>query len=275
MEKLNFCGGLPRTGSTVLMNILQQNSRIFTTGTCALADLIHQHILVKSRFRESFQAMSTEQADAAMHGLIHGATKGWFEGLTNKPIVISKNRSWSNLFHLYEKSKYIVMVRDLRDIVESFEKVNSRILSLHTFDDDGTLLPSMSETEKYKYHFYTRNSLSEPLNTEIPRMMDIFNKQKNKVLFIRYEDFTKDPDYILNKLYNFIEEPYFKHDLENINQSNVFEHDHAYFRERTDHITKSKFEYYKKPKRTLSEQFHKKILQEFRWYYDAFYPDEL
>jgi hypothetical protein len=28
MNKLHFCGGLPRSGSTVLMNILQQNPKI-------------------------------------------------------------------------------------------------------------------------------------------------------------------------------------------------------------------------------------------------------
>lgn len=275
MENLHFCGGLPRTGSTVLMNILQQNPRIFTTGTCALADLISNHILIKSRFRESFQAMSTEQADAAMYGLVHGATKGWFEGLTNKPTVISKNRSWSNVFHLYEKSKYIVMVRDLRDIVESFEKVNSKISALHTFHDDGSFLPSMSENEKFQYHFQTRNCFSEPLNTEIPRMMEIFQKQKNKVMFIRYEDLTKEPVYILNKLYGFIEEKSFEHDLNNISQSILFEHDHAYFREKTDHVTKPKFEFYKTPQRTLSNNFHNRILKEFNWFYDAFYPDEI
>ena len=31
MKTIHFCGGLPRSGSTILMNILQQNPRIFTT----------------------------------------------------------------------------------------------------------------------------------------------------------------------------------------------------------------------------------------------------
>ena len=275
MKKLHFCGGLPRSGSTVLMNILQQNPRIFTTGTCALPEILHTHILVKSRFRESFQAMSIDQADRAVYGLIHGATRGWFEALTNKPVVISKNRMWSELFHLYDDSKYIVTVRDLRDIVESFEKVNSKTLALHSFGDRNIFVPAMHKHEKYRHYFDESNSLSVPLSTEVPRMMEVFGRKKNNVLFIRYEDFTKEPIYILKKLYNFLEEDWFEHDLNHIPQSALFEHDHAYFRERTDHVIKSKFVYYEDPVRTLPESFHERVLKENHWFYKSFYPEVL
>jgi|688.fasta_scaffold15969_3 sulfotransferase len=273
MNKLFFCGGLPRTGSTVLMNILQQNPRIFTTGTCALPDLLHQQVLIKSRYREQFQAMSLEQADKAMYGLIHGATKGWFEALTNKPVVISKNRSWSNLFHLYPDSKYICMVRDLRDIIESFEKINQRTLALHSFADDNALVPAMSESEKFGYYFKSLNVLSDALANDVTRMMDVFKKNPSKVLFIRFEDFTKDPIYILKKVYNHIGEEYYSHDLENISQSVLFEHDHAYFKERADHQTAPSFQYYKEPQRTFSTRFQQEVLNNYKWFYEGFYPD--
>ncbi len=273
MDVLHFCGGLPRAGSTVLMNILQQNPKIFTTGTCALTDIISQHILIKSRYREAFQAMSVDQADKAIYGLIHGATKGWFDALTNKPVVISKNRSWSSLFHLYQNSKYIVLVRDLRDVVESFEKINQKTLSLHSFGDSSVMLPAMHIHEKYRYYFEETNSITSSLNYEIVRMMEWYKKEKNNVLFVRYEDFTKDPIYILKKIYSFINEQYFNHNLNQINQSELFEHDHAYFREKTEHVTKQAFQYYEPPKRILPNEFHQRIVKEHRWFYDAFYPE--
>ena len=273
MHNIHFCGGLPRTGSTVLMNILQQNPRIFTTGTCALPDLLHQQVLVKSRYREQFQAMSIEQADKALYGLIHGATKGWFEALTDKPTVISKNRSWAQLLHLYPNSKYICMIRDLRDIVESFEKINKKTLALHTLSDDDSPLLAMSESEKYAHYFKSVTAISTALGNDVQRMMDKF--PRGNILFIRYEDFTQDPLYILKKLYKHIEEDYFEHDLDNISQSVLFEHDHAYFRERTDHVVKPEFQYYKKPVRTMSERFQQQILTDYRWFYEGFYPDAL
>lgn len=275
METIHFCGGLPRSGSTILMNILQQNPRIFTTGTCALYEILQEKILVKGRYSESFQAMSTDQADRAMYGLIQGATQGWFEALTNKPTIISKRHGWSSLFHLYPKSKFICMVRDLRDIAESFERVGDRTRALHSFNSNNVLTPAMHVHEKYKFYFDEPNALSGNLNTEVPRMMEVFKQDPSRVIFIRYEDFTREPVYILHKLYKFLNEPYYEHDLENINQSFLFEHDHAYFRERTDHVTESKFRYYFNPSRKLPESFHSKVIKEHCWFYEGFYPNEL
>jgi sulfotransferase len=275
MNTIHFCGGLPRSGSTLLMNILQQNSRIFTTGTCALYEILHDKILVKSRYSETFQAMSTDQADKAMYGLIHGATRGWFEGLTDKPIVISKRHGWSSMFHLYPKSKFICLVRDLRDVVESFERVNSKTLSLHTYNDALTMTPAMHIHEKYKYYFNEANAFSVNLQKEVPRMMEVFQKSPEKVLFVRYEDFTKDPIYILKKIYMFLNEEYFDHNLNHINQSEMFEHDHAYFREKTDHETLPFFRYYSEPKRILSNEFHERVVKENMWFYNSFYPDAI
>jgi sulfotransferase len=273
MENIHFCGGLPRSGSTVLMSLLQQNPRIFTTGSCALYEILHDKILIKGRYSETFQSMSTDQADRAMYGLIHGATKGWFEALTNKPIVVSKRHGWSGLFHLFPKSKYICLVRDLRDVVESFERVNTKIRALHTYGNSNALLPSMHIHEKYRHYFEESNSLVSNLQTEVPRLMEVFQKDRSRVMFIRYEDFTKEPHIMLSKMYKFLNEDYCDHDLANIKQSELFEHDHAYFRERTDHEVMSEFRLYTEPKRTLPESFHNKIVKEYSWYYNAFYPE--
>lgn len=275
MNNLHFCGGLPRSGSTILMNILQQNPRIFTTGSCALYELLADKILVKGRYSETFQAMSTDQADAAMYGLIQGATKGWFEALTDKPTVISKRHGWSSLFHLYPNSKYICVVRDLRDIVESFEKINSKTLALHTFSNLNVMLPAMSINEKYRYHFEESNSLSNNLQFEIPRLMNVFQQKQDRVIFVRYEDFTKEPEYMLKKIHVILNEPHFEYDLSKISQSALFEHDHAYFRERTDHKTYSEFKRYKDPVRSLPDSFHEKVVKNHKWFYQAFYPEVL
>ena len=274
MDTIHFCGGLPRSGSTLLMNLLQQNPRIFTTGTCALSEILGNNI-IKSRYAETFQAMSTSDADKAMHGLIQGATRGWFEALTDKPVVISKRHGWSGLFHLFPKSKFICMVRDPRDVVESFEKVNDRTKALHTFSNSNALMPAMHVHEKYNYYFNEPNAFSMNLQTEVPRMMEVFKRDRNNVIFVRYEDLTKDPMYMLSKIYSFLNELYYDHNLKNIEQSTLFEHDHAYFREKTDHKTHPQFRYYSDPERKLSKIFHDRVVNENRWFYESFYPEVL
>ena len=273
MKQLNFCGGLPRTGSTVLMNLLQQNPEVFTTATDVFPQILSEQILIKSRYSEPFQAMSCEQADDAVYGMAMGATRGWYEGITKKPVVISKSRHWSGLHHLFPNTKILVTVRDLRDIVESFDRVNDKIKALHTFSDDHTLYGSMSETEKYAYHFKETNAFSVTLRHEIPKYVDLFQQDPSKVKFIRYEDLLRDPNYMLKRIYEFLDIQPFEHDLNNIQQSHMFEHDNAYFREKTDHRTKPAMLPWKEPTRKLSEGFHKRIVEENQWFYRSFYPN--
>ena len=273
MNQLNICTGLPRTGSTDLMNILQQNPRIFTTATDPLPGIIHNKLLIDVRYSEPFQAMSAEQADKAVYGMVMGAVAGWYEGLTKKEIVVSKARHWSSVHYLFPSSKILVTVRDLRDIVESFDRINGNIRSLHTYGDDKRLYPSLTESEKYNYHFKTSNALSGSLHEELPVFMDLFQKTENKVKFIRYEDFLKTPEKVLKSVYKFFDEPMYQHDLNNISQSELIEHDNAYFREKTSHRTNPQFVPWKEPQRKLSDEFQKTLIEEHKWYYEAFYPE--
>jgi len=273
MKTIHFCAGLPRSGSTVLMNILQQNPNIFTTATDALCNIISKNILIDGRKSEHFQAMNHEQADDAFYGMIHGAMQGWYSSLTNKPIVISKNRAWPQIHSLFPNSKFIVIIRDLRDVVESFDRFNCKIKALNTIDLKQRYYPSMTENQKYDSYFDTVNAFSDALYNQIPRMMELFKQDFTKVKFVRYEDLIIDPNQMLNRIYNFLNIPTHKHDLNNIEQSYMFEHDNAYFMERTEHKTHRKFLINHNPKRLLSDGFHKKIINGHKWFYDAFYPN--
>ena len=272
MKTIHFCAGLPRSGSTVLMNILQQNPSIFTTGTCALSGII-KDLIIKSRYSESFQAMNAQDADNATYGMVQGATQGWFEGLTDKPVVVSKNRSWPELHHLFPDSKLIVTVRDIRDVAESFDKINRDIKALHSYGDDGKSYGCMSEDEKYHYHFNTDNAFSMSLYQDLPRLMHLWNNGgSDRIKFLRYEDFKSEPNQALDEVYSFLQLPLYQHDLNNIQQSNLFEHDHAYFREKTSHVVRR--ELTDNPVvRNLSDNFHNRILSEHKWFYDGFYPN--
>lgn len=277
MNKIHFCGGLPRTCSTVLMNILQQNPRIFTTGTCALPTILKDKILIESRTILPFMAMDPLQADAAMYGFIHGATKGWFEGLTDKPVVISKNRNWNNLYHLYPNSKYICLVRDLRDIVESLEKLNRETKALHTIRSK-TFHIALNEYQKFDAYFNTddnSNTIQSVLSQEIKRLIEINNQDKKKILFLRTEDFIKFPNESLDKVYKHIGERKFNHDLNNIEQQTLYEHDNVYFSEKTNHKTASKLIQNKPISRTLSKDFHDLVVKKNVWFYELFYPEVL
>tara|TARA_R110000822_G_scaffold17194_4_gene58045 strand:+ start:1193 stop:2038 length:846 start_codon:yes stop_codon:yes gene_type:complete len=269
--KIHLCTGLPRSGSTILLNILQQNPRIFTSSTCAVPRLLND-LLTKTKVKEEFISMEQVKADKAMYGFARGAAYGWYEGLTDKPVAFSKSRYWSNLFHLFPESKILVTVRDLRDVVESFEKLENKTLATHTYtSSDSTLLAAMTVEEKLNYYVNQSNPMTLSLRTEIPRGIELFPTKR--VMFVRYEDITRAPEEMLKKIYNFIEEPYFDHNLNDISQNENYEHDNVYYAEKISHSTKSVFKYYKEPDRKLPQWFHNQVVSNNPFFYNSFYPD--
>jgi sulfotransferase len=47
----------------------------------------------------------------------------------------------------------------------------------------------------------------------------ITGNEKNKLMLIEYDDLCKDPKNIIKSIYNFIDEPYFNHDFDNVENS--------------------------------------------------------
>ena len=94
MQQLHYCLGLPRTASSLIMNILNENPRIFTTGTCCMPyffDACQQ----RSNEVSEFIALDKDVLHKSYINFLRQGMKGWFEAMTDKPIVFSKSRIWS------------------------------------------------------------------------------------------------------------------------------------------------------------------------------------
>ena len=55
----------------------------------------------------------------------------------------------------------------------------------------------------------------------------------------------------------------------------MYEHDNAYFFEKTDHHVKQQIVSWSEPKRVLSDSFHDRVIDNYEWFYTAFYPEVL
>ena len=126
MQQLHYCLGLPRTASSLIMNILNENPRIFTTGTCAMPYFL-DCCQKRSGEVSEFIALDKDVLNKSYINFLRQGMRGWFEAMTDKPIVFSKSRSWSewlpHTIALDPNSKYLVLLRDLRDIICSFESL--------------------------------------------------------------------------------------------------------------------------------------------------------
>jgi sulfotransferase len=124
-KEILFNSSLPRAGSTLIQNVVGQNPEIYVTPTSGLVDLI---MASKNNYNHSqaFQAQDPQQMQNAFIGFCRTGMQGYFNGLTDKPMVLDKSREWGInyglLEMLQESPKVICMVRDVRAVFASMER---------------------------------------------------------------------------------------------------------------------------------------------------------
>jgi sulfotransferase len=277
MKTIHYAIGLPRSGSTLLMNILQQNPDIFTSSTCPTTYFVEGAKQAASNIPE-FLAMEQDQLNTCFNSFLKHGVDGWFSGLTDKPIVISKCRGWDRhmnfLFHAYDEPKFIVILRDLRDIICSFEKLSHKynFWAFGTQQDPIHLMPFDKRIEMFCTD--SNGTLGIPLKN-LPHVVEWMMRKPNNFFLCRFEDFNREPNKILKDIYTWLGYPEFQHDLNNVKMSEQYEHDTTY-RALVSHKTDPKVRYLEPswPKMMNKEQSNA-IIQNNLWYYKTFYPEIL
>jgi sulfotransferase len=115
-----FFAGLPRSGSTLLNNILVQNPDCYTTPTSGNIDML---LNVRNHWdqNQAFKAMVRSLSEQIKQRVMQDTLQGYFAHAP-QPICIDKNRFWCEFLEMAaalvggrDKVKVIVTVRDLRD----------------------------------------------------------------------------------------------------------------------------------------------------------------
>ena len=125
-REIFFQSSLPRSGSTLLQNIIGQNPDFYSTPA---SDVLGILCVARDKFtnNECTNSQDRELMDKAFVGFCEGALQGYFNGLTDKKYVLDKCMGWSIhydfLNEFYPNPKIVCMVRDLRSIFCSFEKI--------------------------------------------------------------------------------------------------------------------------------------------------------
>ena len=277
MQQLHYCLGLPRTASSLIMNILNENPRIFTTGTCCmpyLVDVCHG----RSGEVSEFIALDKDVLNKSYINFLRQGMRGWFEAMTDKPIVFSKNRTWSEFFpHTFAidpNSKYLVIIRDLRDIICSFESLLWKYPQVTYGNVKKQYYQIPFEHRLEGYCTDTQSLLGRPLQM-LPHVMEVAQKNPNNFFILRHEDFNENPKRTFKMMYEGLGEEYFEHDFDNIPKPDYYEHDTVY-RSLVSHKTRTKLEKLEPrwPK-VMTEEQSKLVIENNLWYYESFYPEFL
>jgi sulfotransferase len=218
MKRLFFNSSMPRACSTLLQNVLNQNSDIYATGTDGSLELLYG---ARSNYTSSpeFKANDQTQMLKAWRGFCKGALHGYCDGLTDKSIVCIKSRGigihykWYEAF-LEESPKVICMVRNMKSIFSSMEKIYRSNQENHQNIQSHS---NMTGTTTAKRVDIWANS--QPVGLAIERLEQMFLEGiDKKVLFVRAEDLTSDPNTEMKRIYDYLQIESFNHDFKHVQQ---------------------------------------------------------
>lgn len=209
---MNIICGLPRSGSTLLCNILNQNPRFHATSTSplvtcfgALLGHLSRSIEIKGELGQDRQAVERKVKRS-----VKAFCDSWHRDQAGKE-VFDKNRGWLHniipLLEIYPDAKIIVTVRDLRDVFASIEKQHRRS---GLFREE--MVPLKANLADRLERMFNADGL---IGTPLLGIKDCLLRQL-PVHFMRYEDWSADPKAAFNKLYCFLLEDEFEHDFENV-----------------------------------------------------------
>lgn len=213
-SNIHFISGLPRSGSTMLAAILKQNTCFVAGMTSPLSNLFRGIEDATAKRVETSVFVSDIQREHLLKGLF----SIYYGNDWDDKTVFDTSRMWcartSLILKLFPKSKLICCVRELGWIMDSFERIyrrNDRKPSaIYGFDTNGTVYSRTSGlAEGGGVVGYAFNALKESLASG-------YNK---RILLVDYEDLCKNPQKTIDGLYEFIDEPKFKHNFKSVEYS--------------------------------------------------------
>ncbi len=269
-EKIFFQSSLPRSGSTMLQNILGQNPKFYVTPTSGVLELI---FAARGNYTDSleFKAQDSKLMKDGFLNFCNKGMHGFYDAITDKPYVIDKSRGWGIyrgfLESFYPDPKIICVVRDLRSIVSSYEKIYRK--NQHKSDPIRNDFTSQGTTV-FKRVEQWLNPI-ETIGRSIERLHEIFVQgYGDKILFIKYEDLCSSPHDILKEIYNYLEVEFFNHDFENIEQI-TFEDDEVYGLSNDLHVIRKKLSIDKTDYHNiLGNDICEWIEKSYQWYFNTF-----
>ncbi len=270
-EKFVFNSSMPRSGSTLMQNILFQNPRFYCSPTSGLFELL---LLARTGYSTvpEFKAQDPQLMRKAFMGLCRESVYGWYRPITDKPVVCDKCRGW---FHYYEwveqfmpNPKIIVCIRDLRAVLSSMEKLWRKNRHQQDGFDQQAKMNMITIDNRVRQWLNT-----PPVGLQMMRLRDAFQTGLNKHLhFVRYEDLTTKPKETMDKVYDFLEEEHFGHDFDNVEQKT--QEDDAVFAFYGDHQIRQQVKPVKADwNEVLGRDISNHIREANAWFYQVFYPE--
>lgn len=270
VEQIFFQSSMPRSGSTIFQNLIGQNPDFYVTPTSGVLELMYG---ARANFSTSpeFKAQDVVLMEAGFKEFCNKGMFGFYNAITDKKYILDKSRGWGVyrqfLNEVYPNPKIICLVRDLRSVVSSYEKIYRKNQLRHDpirNDSTGTGTTVHKRVDEWL----------NPTNTIGRAVERIFEMSRlgfdDKILYVKYEDLCLHTEIEMRKIYKYLDLPYFEHDFDEIEQITK-EDDTIYGLTNDLHVIRPKLElnnpdYHDVLGKDICAWLHKT----FKWYFEKF-----
>ena len=209
-KKLFFLIAQPRSGNTLLASILNQNPEIACTGNSITLEIMKDLFLLKQK--DVFQNFPDHKSlDNILSSVYDNYYKDWPQRIIidRGPVMTKGNLM---LMQKYFKHSYkcIVLLRDVIDVLASYIK---------WYTENPDAFPNKfgsNDEEKLTRLMSDEGSIAK----ELKAIQNSFN-YKDMCCYIKYDNLVTNPEVEIKKIYQLIDEPYYPHKFENLQQLNI------------------------------------------------------
>ncbi|WP_250548325.1 sulfotransferase [Pseudomonas hormoni] len=212
LHKFHFISGLPRSGSTLLSAILLQNPR-FHAGMTSPVGALFSGVLEQCSAGSEFGAV----IDTPLRRrLLRGLFDSYYADKADKPVVFDTNRLWSSrlpaISDLFPQAKVIACVRNVAWVMDSIE----RLYRANPFENTKLFGDAVERNTVYSRceTLVQRNRLVGFAWAALKEAY--YGEHADSLLIVDYDLLTQAPDRVMRLVYDFIGEPWFEHDFDNL-----------------------------------------------------------
>jgi len=210
-KKLFFLVALPRSGNTVFASLMNQNPKIACTANSITLEIMKDLYLLKKT--DVFQNFSDHKSlDNVMNVVYNFYYKDWSQSIIidRGPVMTTGNFGLMQK-HFNGTFKCIVLLRDLMDVLASYMK---------WYTENPDAFPNRfglkNDEEKLSMIMNKNGAVAK----DVEAIKNSFNYPEI-CHFVKFNELMTNPREELQKIYKFLEEPYYPHYFENLKDINI------------------------------------------------------
>lgn len=212
MSRYHFISGLPRSGSTLLAALLRQNPAFSAGISSPLGPLFHATRNAMGAWNETSVLLD----DAQRQRILKGLFDAYYADRQGMRVVFDTNRAWCArlpaLKRLFPDARVICCVRSVAWIMDSLE----RLIREHPFQESR-----LFNTDSERSTVFTRVDALAQNDRFVGFAWSalkeaVYGEHADSLLLVDFDLLTGAPEKVLRLVYDFLGEPWFAHDFENV-----------------------------------------------------------